>query len=264
MDQKRWEKELAGIELGPRHYYQQVGSTNDIAEQKINRGTPDLTVIVADEQEAGRGRRGRKWHTPPDTALAFSVVFLPQTGILHEGNLSRLTGIGALAVAQALRGSFSIQAHIKWPNDVLVENRKACGVLVESIWKGGQLQGAILGVGINVKPQALPEPDVLRFPAISLEEVADQPLAREKVLAAVLKELVAWYPRLDGDAFLQAWEDRLCWRGQDVVLSVEDETKFQGRMLGLDPDGSLRMRDPSGSVVSFQIGEIQLRLVDRS
>jgi len=255
---------LAGIELGPRHYYRQVGSTNDIAEQKINRGTPDLTVIVADEQEAGRGRRGRMWHTPPDSALAFSVVILPQTGIIQQGNLSRLTGVGALAVAQALQDSFSIDACIKWPNDVLLENKKACGVLVESIWKGGQLQGAVVGVGINIKPQALPDADRLRFPAISVEEVAGRTLARESVLAAVLKKLVAWYPRLDSDAFLQAWEDLLCWRGEDVFLSVEDEPRFRGKMLGLDGDGSLRLRNPSGEEVSFQVGEIQLRPVDRS
>lgn len=264
MDPKRWERALAGIDLGPRHYYQQVGSTNDIAEQKINQGSPDLTVIIADEQVAGRGRQGRMWHTPPDAALAFSVVILPQAGIVHKGNLSRLTGLGALAVAQALQDSFSIRACIKWPNDVLVEDKKACGVLVESIWKGDQLQGAILGMGININPRALPDPDGLRFPAISLEEAVDQALAREDVLAAVLKTMVDWYPRLDSDAFLQAWEDRLCWRGQDVILSVADAPQCQGRILGLDPDGSLRLSDPSGKVVSFQIGEIQLRPVDRS
>lgn len=264
MDQKRWEKALAGIELGPRHYYQRVGSTNDIAEQKITQGTPDLTVILADEQVAGRGRRGRMWHTPRGAALAFSVVILPQAGIVHKGNLSRLTGLGALAVARALRDSFSIRARIKWPNDVLIEDKKVCGVLVESIWKGGQLQGAILGLGVNVDPRALPEPDSLRFPAISLEQAAGKSLARENVLAAVLKKMVGWYPRLDSDAFLQAWEDTLCWRGQHVILSVEDEPKFQGRMLGLGADGSLRLRDPSGEEVSFQVGEIQLRPVDRS
>lgn len=264
MDKEYWEQALAGIELGPRYYYDQVGSTNDVAASLVREGAGDLAVVLADEQTAGRGRRGRTWHTPPGAALAVSVILSPQAGIIRAENLSRVTGLGALAVAGGLRKSFSLPAGVKWPNDVLLDGKKVCGVLVEADWKGDQLGAVILGMGINVRPDAVPDEEELGFPATSLEAASGRSVARNAVLAAVLRELVAWYPRLDSPSFLDNWEEKLVYRDQQVLLYEGDAVLSRGQVVGLDEAGALQLRDEQGKVQSFQVGEIQLRPVDRT
>lgn len=263
MEKHLWEQALAGLGLGPRHYYGCVGSTNDVAERLVTRGAEDLTVIIADEQEKGRGRHGRDWYTPPGAALAVSVILDPESFSLGKENLSRVTGLGALAVAHALRDDFCLPAAIKWPNDVLVEGKKVCGTLVESHWKGDQLTSVVLGMGINIKEGAVPRDKQLHFPAASLEGVSGRHYDRPQVLSAVMRKLVHWYPRLNKDVFLSSWEDFLAYRKEHILLRVGEEVVFRGKISGLGHDGSLRVRNASGKEESFEMGEIQLRPVDR-
>lgn len=264
MDQERWEEALQGLDLGPRYYFDQVGSSNDVAEKMIDEGTPDLTLIVADEQVQGRGRQGRAWYTPPGSALAFSLVLLPRKALQRATYLQRLNGLGALAVARAVREVYGLEAEIKWPNDVLLKGKKVCGVLVESRWKQGRLQDAVLGVGVNVGPASVPAREDVRFPATSLEEAVGRDIDRTQLLAAILKELLAWYPRLDTGGFVAAWENLLAFTGDVIQLQVEDRIAVQGKIAGLAEDGSLRVEKDSGEVEKYRIGEIQLRPVDRS
>lgn len=264
MDQERWEEALQGLDLGPRYYFDQVGSSNDVAEKMIDEGTPDLTLIVADEQVQGRGRQGRAWYTPPGSALAFSLVLLPRKALQRATYLQRLNGLGALAVARAVREVYGLEAEIKWPNDVLLKGKKVCGVLVESRWKQGRLQDAVLGVGVNVGPASVPAREDVRFPATSLEEAVGRDIDRTRLLAAILKELLAWYPRLDTGGFVAAWENLLAFTGDVIQLQVEDRIAVQGKIAGLAEDGSLRVEKDSGEVEKYRIGEIQLRPVDRS
>lgn len=264
MNEEAWERALQRIDLGPRFYYDRVGSTNDVAQKLAAEGAPDLTLVVADEQVRGRGRQGRSWFTPPGAGLAFSVILRPESGVIHGGNLSRINGLGALSVAKTLQDGYSIPAEIKWPNDVLVEGRKVCGVLVESHWKGDRLSNAILGIGVNIKPTPVLEEEELQYPAASLQQVSGQTFQRPVVLARVLQELVAWYPKLPSEVFLSTWEGMLTFRGQSVQLFLGGKSIAEGKIAGLGPDGALRLEKRSGKVESFQVGEIQLRLVDRS
>jgi BirA family biotin operon repressor/biotin-[acetyl-CoA-carboxylase] ligase len=264
MNEEVWEQALKGIDIGPCFYFDQVGSTNDVAQKMAAEGVPDLTLVVADEQVRGRGRQGRSWFTHRGAGLAFSVILLPESGVICEGNLSRVNGLGALSVARALRDGFSIPAEIKWPNDVLVDGKKVCGVLVESHWKGDQLRDAILGIGINIAPASVPREGSLQVPAASLQRVAGQTFERPVVLARVLEELVVWYPKLPSESFLSAWEDMLAYRDQEVQLLVGERVVAAGKIAGLGPEGALRLVKISGKVESFHVGEIHLRPVDRS
>lgn len=264
MDERVWEAALQGLELGPRYYFDQVGSTNDVAEKMIDEGTPDLTVVIADEQVRGRGRHGRSWVTPPGSALAFSVVLLPQGEMQQAGHLNRLNGLGALAVARALRGAYSLPAEIKWPNDVLIESKKVCGILVESRWQDNRLMDAVVGIGVNVDSDAVPDQADVRFPASSLEEAAGREIPRPQVLASILRELVEWYPKVVDRQFIQAWEGLLAFRDQPVRLQIEDQILAEGVIRGLEDDGSLRVEKESGMEESYPVGEIHLRPVDRS
>lgn len=264
MNEEIWEQALKGIKLGPRFYYDRVGSTNDVAQKMAAEGAPDLTLVVADEQHRGRGRQGRSWYTPPGAGLAFSVILLPESGLIHAGNLSRVNGLGALSVAEALRDGFSVPAEIKWPNDVLVKGMKVCGVLVEAHWKGDQLRDVVLGIGINIQPASVPEEEELQYPAASLQQVSGQAFERPVVLARVLDKLVSWCPRISSKAFLSAWEGMLAFRGQEVQLLLGEKVVAAGKIAGLGPDGALRLEKASGKVEGFQVGEIRLRPVDRS
>jgi len=137
--------------LGEVLYFPRLGSTNDLALSMLKHGCTHRTLIVADEQTAGRGRQGRKWFTPAGSALAFSLVFkdLPawQESALNVGDLlGRFTALGAVGVCEALIQNYQLEARIKWPNDVLLNERKVGGILAEAQWQGEQVLGVVLGV----------------------------------------------------------------------------------------------------------------------
>jgi len=142
MNQLKLEKQLQGRSLGAIRYFDSITSTNDEAANWIKTDAPDVALVVADEQTAGRGRSGRKWHTPAGSALAFSLVLRSEEQInqlLKYQNTARLNGLGALAVCQALQNKYELTAQIKWPNDILVQGKKVSGVLAEAHWIGNKL-----------------------------------------------------------------------------------------------------------------------------
>ncbi len=273
MDQTQLEKILADLSLGGIRYFDRVGSTNDEAADWAARGAPALSLVVADEQTDGRGRAGRNWYTPRGAGLAFSIVVYPT--IEQRENLSRMTALGTLAVCEALKNRFDLSAKIKWPNDVLVDGKKVAGVLVEAQWNGDRLYTMILGVGINVAPWSVEAIQSgrsgLLFPAICLESVFGRPVDRLELLHAVLAGFIYWQPRLAYPEFLQAWESRLAFRDEWVRViadsklgpAPDDEINLspsqEGQVLGLEKDGSLRLRTRSGEIVAIQTGEVRLR-----
>lgn len=269
---------LKGLEIGSVRYYDQIDSTNTEAARWIADGCPDLALVAADEQTAGRGRAGRRWITPPGTALAFSLVLHPdrQNQIaawpISPTELPRVTALGALAVCETLQIRYDLPAQIKWPNDVLYSGRKCCGVLAESIWQGDRLAAIILGIGINVTPASVPASEALTFPATCVESALldrhrkNQTVNRLELLSAVLEELLQWRGRVAGQEFLQAWEDRLAFLNQWVRVSLPSNDLgkqsvpiLEGQLLGLESDGQLRLRDRSGQLLTLHSGELNLR-----
>ena len=258
MDLAALQARLAGLPLGQIEYHATIGSTNTRALQLAEHGAPDLTLVVADEQTTGRGRTGRKWFTPPDSALAFSLLLRPQAA-WQNGLIGRLAGLGALAVCSVLEAEYQLAAQIKWPNDVLLNGKKVCGVLVEAQWLGEQLQAFVLGIGVNVQPQAVPPLRELRFPATAVQSEAGQPVKRLDLLAAILAHLMHWKEQLGEPEFLQAWQQRLAYRGQQVQLSTDDGAGLLGELHGLDESGRLILQLSHGEQVIVQAGEIHLR-----
>ncbi|MBN1147219.1 MAG: biotin--[acetyl-CoA-carboxylase] ligase [Anaerolineales bacterium] len=267
MDSATLQQALVGLPLGGLRYFDRVGSTNDEADRWARTGAPDLALVVADEQTSGRGRAGRRWFNPPGAALAFSLVLRELPGTRDEARhappevVTRLTALGALATALALRETYGLPALIKWPNDVLLERCKLAGVLVEASWQGEELEAAILGVGVNVTPQAVP-PDVLTsFPATCVQAGLGRPLSRQELLCAILSRLLEWRSRLAEIAFLQAWEALLAFRSEWVEVSIGQGSQDarQAQILGLDPQGRLRLRDRQGAIFSLHTGEVRLR-----
>ncbi len=249
---------LADLPLGGFLFYKTIGSTNDEALAWCGRGAQDLSLVIADEQTAGRGRSGRKWFTPAGTALAFSLILRPSR-IEHE-QPARITGMGALAVVDALR-ALGLEPQIKWPNDVLINNRKVAGILVESVWHGNTLDAVIIGMGINVLAGSLPPASDLLFPATTIETELKIPVDRSDLLHGVISSLLTWRPLLGSDRFLQSWEDALAYRGKIVQVQKDQEAPINGKLAGLDRDGGLRL-EGSDKSLTIHFGEIHLRPMD--
>lgn len=262
MNQFELEKTLSGLALGKLRYYGQVTSTNDLAARWVEAGAPHLSLVVADEQTAGRGRLGRRWLTPPGAGLAFSLALTE----LARGTPLLYTALGALAVCDTLNQALPpmLPAQIKWPNDVLAQRKKLAGVLAEAHWRGERLVAVILGVGINVTPASVPPAEELSFPATCVEEAVGAEVERWGLLRAVLERLLEWLPRVHEPDFVRAWQQRLAFRGEWVQVRLEDGPPLEGYVAGLNPDGSLRLRDRAGHFSAVQFGEVHLRPVDSS
>jgi BirA family biotin operon repressor/biotin-[acetyl-CoA-carboxylase] ligase len=262
MDHPQLRSLLSGLPLGGLRYFDRVSSTNEAAMMWLDQAARDYSLVVADEQTAGRGRFNRRWVTNPGAALAFSLIVRP--GVEEIPHLNLFSPWGALAVAQALENRLGLHPQIKWPNDVLLSGRKISGILVETSWTGGILDGAILGIGINVSPASVPPPEELLFPAASLEEACGHPLDRWQLLRNVLEALMLLRPLLGTAQFYQAWQERLAFRGEWVIIKTGDGSgpDLHGQVIGINPDGGLRLRPEGakpGDEFSVQVGDVHLR-----
>jgi len=263
MNTEHWHKVLSRLSLGDVHVCSQVGSTNLLAESMIASGTPDLTLVVADQQTEGRGRAGRSWITRPGQGLACSLVIYPRQE-WGEILLGRLGGLGGLAVAEVLQKGYGLPARIKWPNDVLIRGRKICGVLVEIHWQGDEMKHGVLGIGVNVHQGSIPEKAALRFPATCLEAEYGPGIKRLELLVSILQRVLELLDTFSGQEFIRRWENHLAYRGQEVLLTREGEEVDRGVVLGLSSLGELRLGGGGQAQRRYRTGEIQLRLVDRS
>jgi BirA family biotin operon repressor/biotin-[acetyl-CoA-carboxylase] ligase len=257
MQQAEFEKAVAGLPLAKAAYYTTIGSTNDVIAEWARAGATGISVAAADEQTAGRGRAGRRWITPAGSALAFSLL-LELAPSFEQGLMGRASGMGGLAVAEALEG-YGLKPQIKWPNDVLLDGKKVCGVLPEAHWSGEHLQALILGIGINVASESVPGDEALNFPATSVEAAVGKRVQAATLLRAVLERLLYWQPRLSSPEFIAAWEQRLAYIGKRVRLETGDGVIMEADMHGLAADGGLKLRFHDGNLRAFQAGEIQLR-----
>ena len=259
MDQSSLQSALKPFGLTKVAYFPSVGSTNDIVAAWARAGVRGPALAVADEQTQGRGRSGRRWFTPPGSALAFSLL-LPNEAINSTAALGRASGLGALAVCEALEAVCGLQAKIKWPNDVLLMGRKVAGVLAEAQWTGDRLTALMLGIGINIAPSSVPPAEALSFPATSIEQVSESEVERLALMAASIESCLGWLDRLEQPEFSVAWEGRLAYQGERVQLHIGQDETLIGELEGLEEDGSLILRLADGRKKAFQVGEISLRL----
>lgn len=286
MNQSSLKKALASLPLGGLRYFDSIGSTNDEALAWAAEGARDFSLVAADEQTTGRGRAGRKWITPRGTALAFSLILRPALASLslrpdldalppsargigsfpgkgasaYINNPTLFTGLGALGVVDALK-RHGLKPQIKWPNDVLLNGRKAAGILVESVWTGDALDTVVIGIGVNVLANSHPPDDELLFPATNIEAELGRPLSRVELLRDILSALMAWRPKMSTGELVTAWEEALAFRGEQVEVWQGEGEPLMGRIVGLEQDGRLRLlaaqRD---KIVTIPFGEMHLRL----
>jgi BirA family biotin operon repressor/biotin-[acetyl-CoA-carboxylase] ligase len=257
MDTLELQKLLTGLPVPQATWHDQTGSTNDDAMTLLRRGAADGCLVAADTQTSGRGRLDRKWVTLPQSALAFSLVCVPS--VEEQAFLGRFALLGPLAVCTALelRG---LSPRIKWPNDVLLDGRKVCGMLLEAEWSAGELRGLVIGIGINVAPASLPPPEEVRFPATCVEAALGLPVERFALLRSVLVACFELRGGLCTDAFLATWQARMAYLGQPVSVN-QPSGEVTGTLAGVDPQGALLLQKPGGEILTILAGDMQLRPV---
>lgn len=255
MNQNSLKRKLSKLKLGGLRYFNSTGSTNDEALAWAAAGAADFSLVIADEQTCGRGRLDRRWFTPKGHALAFSLILRPPASCLPH--LSRTVGLAALSIADSCF-ALGLKPQIKWPNDVLLNGKKAAGILIETVWSGEEVDSLVVGMGVNLQKASVPPAELLQFPATSIEdELGKTAPAREEILFKILDSFLRWRERLGTEELIQAWEEILAFRGEPIEVS--GETTTSGELLGLEADGSLRLRGKKGGIVIIRYGDVSLR-----
>ncbi|MDG4475307.1 biotin--[acetyl-CoA-carboxylase] ligase [Thiovibrio frasassiensis] len=262
MPDNLWQTMILSGELGrhPVQFFTSTGSTNDLALILSNTGAPDGTLIVADNQTAGRGRlAGRIWLSPPGTGLYFSLILRPR---LSPEDFPKLTLAAGLALCKALEGHSHCQPGLKWPNDIFLHGKKCGGILTETQAVSGAGQTAVvIGIGLNVNIPAEAFTGELRSKATSLLAETGIPHDRGPLLAAILAELDLAVARLEqGDfpAILTEWRQRDIHAGHQVSWGNTQGKIITGISLGPDDEGFLHIRDNQGRIHSVISGDISL------
>ena len=226
-----------------------TGSTNDRARELATAGAPHGTVVLAEEQTAGRGRQGRSWLAPPGRALTLSIV-----ARLGGSALELLPLSAAVAVCEACERAAPVACRIKWPNDVWIERRKVAGILIEARPQEGW---AVLGIGLNADTSEAELDHEIAETATSLRIASGGPVDREVALEALLERLAE---RLgsDRDSLLGAYRERDALYGSEIAWSGPDGSS-EGRAEGVNEDGNLVVFTADGERRTLTAGEVHLR-----
>jgi BirA family biotin operon repressor/biotin-[acetyl-CoA-carboxylase] ligase len=254
-----WEVEplLRTKRLGKKvHYFQTLDSTNAMAYQLALRGSREGDVIVAESQENGRGRLGRQWFSPPFLNLYVSVILRPE---IPPNQAPLLTLMAAVAAAETL-GQFSGQKPvIKWPNDILLRNRKIAGLLNEMHSEVDLVHFVILGMGVNLNVDTENFPPEIRPLATSLKRETGEAVPRKAFFSTLLLNLERWYDTFlneGGRPVLEAWRDWARVKGKKVRVASFGEV-LTGTAIDIDSDGALILRTKDGKQKRVVAGDVE-------
>lgn len=250
---------LPGVKIVGRdiRVFQETTSTNDVIEKLARDGVKEGAVVFAESQTKGRGRLGRKWISPANKGLWFSVLLRPN---LRPQAATQLTVAAAIALARAIRSQTNLSPEIKWPNDILIRGKKVAGILTELSAELDQVKYLILGIGVDVNLNASEFPADVRKLATSLKIETGRLINRAELAAAIIAELDLDYARICSGQFeslAEEWEERCITLGNNVVIKTGDRA-IQGRAESLDSDGALLVRTQHGRLERVIGGDVTL------
>ncbi len=232
-------------------YYPRLTSTMDVARREAQHGAAEGTVIIADEQTMGKGRLKRAWLSPKGS-IALSIILYP--GVFY---LPSLIMLASLAVVHSIETITGLESQIKWPNDILINDKKVCGILIESDVRGNTVVYAIIGIGINVNFRLSAFPEILST-ATSLADELERDVSRVDVIRCLLVEIEKLYLALpDGEPVYEEWRDRLVTLGRKVQVK-SGGTILEGIAESVARDGSLLLRYSNGSSTKIVAGDVSL------
>jgi BirA family biotin operon repressor/biotin-[acetyl-CoA-carboxylase] ligase len=237
--------------------FQETTSTNDIVEKLARDGVKEGVVVFAESQTKGRGRLGRKWVSPAKKGLWFSVLLRPR---LRPQETTQLTVTSAVAVRRAIAVHTHLNPAIKWPNDIVLEDRKVAGILTELSAELDRVKYVILGIGVDVNQSPGDFPPDLRRAATSLAAELAQTVSRAELAVAILRELDEEYARLSAGGFpaiADEWETHCGTLGVEVLIRTGNR-QIRGRAESLGEDGALLVRTEHGHLERVVGGDVSL------
>lgn len=240
----------------PFFLYESLSSTNETIKELGREGYPEGTLVIAEEQTGGKGRKGRTWSSKKGQGLWFSLLLRPPVAI-HL--VSQLTFVASVALTEVLR-EMRIPVGIKWPNDLLLDGKKVCGILAETVGEIDRVDFVVLGIGLNVHQSKGDFPEDIQGQAISLSLGTGWEFKRLDILTGFLKSFSHWYEkyRQEGFAVIQKqWKEYSLVLGHDVLI-MENERTREGKAIDLGEDGALLV-DVNGEVIKFFTGDVSLR-----
>lgn len=226
------------------HRVESCLSTNDLARRLAGEGAPEGTAVVAGEQTAGRGTKGRGWYSARNKGLYVSVILRPRSP-----EISLLPLVAGLAAREAIDNAHGLDVLLRWPNDLVWQGKKLGGILCESGFLGSEPDFAVLGIGININHQEDDFPPDIRVLATSIRIAAGKAGDPEALLAKLLESLANWYDvfcRGERRAIIGSFEAHSALNRGGGIQMLVDERLFSGTYQGLDPDGSLLFEDQTG------------------
>ncbi len=242
------------------HYYDVLESTNITAVDAALHGAAEGSVIVAGKQCGASGRMGRVWNSP-NGGLWFSVILRPR---INPENVAQLTLLAGVAVAKALSFLYETEdVKIKWPNDLVLQGKKICGILSEmKLDENGLIDYAILGIGVNVNLQRSDFPTEIQHIATSLLLATGKSFSCNEVLQRILQEMSSLYEiwlEHGPESLFTQWKHYSCTLGQKVLVKDNDRIIFSGTAVDMGVQGSLLVCNEDGIQRSFDFGEISIR-----
>lgn len=237
------------------HFFDELDSTNIKAFEHGRGGAPEGTVVVADGQTKGKGRIGRRWESPHGLNLYASIILRPQ--VVPQG-AQGLTFVAAVAAAEAV-SSFGLKPAVKWPNDILLNNRKTAGILLEMDSEPDRVHFVVVGIGVNLNISKDMMPDYIKNTATSMMAEKGAPIDRAAFTAGLLSSMERWYKVYLTQGFtpvLDEWKKYFDAQGKAVKVTFFD-SQITGTCVGVDDTGALLVRKDSGEVEKVVSGDVE-------
>lgn len=237
--------------------YDEVTSTNTVAKQLADEGEAEGTLIVSDKQNQGKGRRGRCWESPKSTGVFMTVILKPQMKPVYA---SMLTLVAALALNDAITDLTGLESNIKWPNDIVVNNKKVSGILTELSAEVDYINYIVVGIGVNVSIKDFP--DELKDKATSLLIESGKSISRAQLIAKTMEYLEDYYERFlrthDLSELKEVYSKVLINKDQ-VVRILSEEDSYIGIARGITNEGHLIVEKDNHELVEVYSGEVSVR-----
>lgn len=241
----------------PVTYYEVLDSTNLRAKLDAENGAPQGALVVADMQTAGRGRRGRSWNSPAGTNIYYTLILKPD---FAPDKASMLTLVMAMAVAAGITEVCNTKACIKWPNDIVINGKKVCGMLTELSVQQDYIQHVVIGAGINVGLQEFPQE--IMATATCLEQECGRKIHRTELLVSIMKAFEGYYESflrtLDFSELLDVYNDLLVNCGREVRV-LDPKGEYTGISKGINRAGELLVEMVDGTERAVYAGEVSVR-----
>lgn len=238
-------------------YFDTIDSTNTKAQELAEKGYPSGTLVVADKQESGKGRRGRSWVSPSGTGIFMTLMIKPD---INPNNASMLTLVAALAVAKAITSVTGEEAMIKWPNDIVVNGKKVCGILTEMNAQFDYINHIVVGIGINVHNESFPE-EISQMASSLMIEAGGKRFHRAQIIAETMSYFEQYYDTFlktqDLSALVREYDELLVNRNKSVRV-LDPKEPFDGKAMGITHKGELIV-DTWESRKLVSSGEVSVR-----